>query len=79
MILLFSQDTAGVIYTVVCKPTDTVTTLKGEVGKAIGIAASGITLVFSGRPMLDDKKLSFYRMQDSSTIHVVRKQQGGSQ
>ncbi|GHJ87317.1 hypothetical protein NliqN6_3719 [Naganishia liquefaciens] len=61
------------------EPTDTIVKAKQEVEKKAGIPPPQQRLIFAGKAMGDDKKISdFKQLEGGSTIHLVLALRGGA-
>ena len=53
------------------EPTHTVDDVKYEIEKQSGVAKGSQRLVFGGKPLRDDQKLSEAGIQKGATLHLV--------
>ncbi|KAI5453300.1 nedd8-conjugating enzyme UBE2F [Naganishia albida] len=60
------------------EPTDTIVAAKQEVEKKAGIPPQQQRLIFAGKAMADDKKVSDFKLEGGSTIHLVLALRGGA-
>ena len=60
------------------EPTDTVLRVKECLREKEGIDVEQIRLIYQGRQLADDKKLTDFRIEAGSVVHMVLQLRGGS-
>lgn len=67
----------GVTITIPIQMTDTVQLLKQLIEEQTGVDADQMRLIFCGKQLQDDKRLSEYKIEDWSTLHMLLRMRGG--
>ena len=60
------------------EPTDTILQIKQALQEKEGIEIPMIRLIFGGKQLADEQKISDYNLEAGSTIHMVLQLRGGS-
>ena len=74
---VFVKTLIGQTITLEVNPSDTVRTLKGKIQEKDDIPPDQQRLIYNGRQLEDEKKISYYDIQNLSTIHLVMRVLGG--
>ena len=61
----------GQTYTISCEEDETTLAIKKKLRSKLGVEPEQLQLVFSGRVMNDDKKMSELAIKDGAVIHAV--------
>ena len=59
------------------EPTDTILQIKQALQEKEGIEIPMIRLIFGGKQLVDESKISDYNLEAGSTIHMVLQLRGG--
>ena len=59
------------------EPTDTILQIKQALQEKEGIEIPMIRLIFGGKQLVDESKISDYKLEAGSTIHMVLQLRGG--
>ena len=76
---VFVKTLIGQTITLEVQPSDTVRTLKEKLRAKEDIPPDQQRLIYSGRQLEDEERLSYYNIQNLSTIHLVLRVRGGLQ
>ena len=60
------------------EPTDTIMQIKQALQEKEGIEIPMIRLIFGGKQLADENKISDYNLEAGSTIHMVLQLRGGN-
>ena len=71
VILVIWRDPYNNDIQVYINPNATIFELKCEIGKLVKVNKSGSRLIFAGKQLNDDKRLTEYSIRDGSTVHEV--------
>ncbi|KAJ5079290.1 a-macroglobulin complement [Anaeramoeba ignava] len=74
---IFIKTLTGKVFTIEVNPDDTITKVKEKIQDQEGILANQQRLIFSGKPLNDDKTLSDYQIKKGSSLHLVWRLKGG--
>ena len=74
---VFVKTLIGQTITLEVQPSDTVRTLKEKLRTKEDIPPDQQRLIYSGRQLEDEERLSYYNIQNLSTIHLVLRVRGG--
>ena len=75
--IVFVKKITGQIIQCPIDPNATIAELKAMVNKAEGTPVNAINLVFVGKQLEDNKKISEYKIENQNTVHMVIKLRGG--
>ena len=74
---VFVKTLIGQTITLEVYPSDTVRTLKEKIQEKDDIPPNQQRLIYNGRHLEDEEKISYYDIQNLSTIHLVMRVLGG--
>lgn len=74
---VFVKTLIGQTITLEVYPSDTVRTLKEKIQEKDDIPPDQQRLIYNGRQLEDEKKISYYDIQNLSTIHLLMRVFGG--
>ena len=74
---IFAKGLDGKTATIDVTADETIETIKKKIQDKLDIEPDAQNLIYSGKQLKDDGKLSDYYIQNNTTIHVAAKLRGG--
>jgi hypothetical protein len=74
---IFGRNLYRKTWTILVSPNDSIELIKYKFLLEAGIPADGQRLIFAGKELEDERTLSYYNIQNESTLHIVLRLKGG--